>query len=48
VKKAPKAPKKISLTRETLRQLEKTVSQEQLKQILGGNNPSWKRTCACP
>jgi hypothetical protein len=43
-----KTPKKISLTRETLHQLEKTLAPEQLEQILGGNNPSFKRTCECP
>ncbi|HET9212479.1 MAG TPA: hypothetical protein VFR03_18890 [Thermoanaerobaculia bacterium] len=48
MKKAPKTPKKISINRETLHQLEKTISPEKLAQILGGYNASNKRTCACP
>jgi hypothetical protein len=43
-----KTPKKLVLDRETLRHLEKALAPEQLEQILGGNNPSFKRTCACP
>jgi len=42
-----KAPKKIDLNRETLHQLEKNLTQEQLEQIVGGNQTG-KRTCDCP
>lgn len=42
-----KTPKKISLTRETLHELEKNLNQEQLEQIVGGNQTG-KRTCDCP
>lgn len=43
-----KTPKKISINRETLHQLEKALNPEQLEQILGGYNATNKRTCECP
>ncbi len=43
-----KTPKKISVNRETLHQLEKALNPEQLEQILGGYNATNKRTCYCP
>ena len=42
-----KTPKKITLTRETLRQLETVLKPEELEQVMGGNQTG-KRTCDCP
>lgn len=42
-----KAPKKIELNRETLQQLDRVLTPEELEQVAGGNQTG-KRTCDCP